>query len=67
MMRLALILHLVIATVLMGMGITAVLAAGMGTTKPIIIAAIAGFVIAIPVSWFVAKQILSLKGADKGA
>ncbi|MBD3729827.1 MAG: hypothetical protein IE933_08995 [Sphingomonadales bacterium] len=61
MMRLALILHLVISTMLMGMGITAVLAAGMGTPKLIILAAAAGFVLSIPFSWFVAKQVLALQ------
>ncbi|MCP5395726.1 MAG: hypothetical protein H6918_03145 [Sphingomonadaceae bacterium] len=61
MMRLSIILHLVIATMLMGMGVTGVLAAGMDGAWPIVIAALAGFVLAIPVSWYVAKQILAVK------
>ncbi|MEO0062212.1 MAG: hypothetical protein RLZZ08_772 [Pseudomonadota bacterium] len=58
MFRLALILHAMVATVLMGMGVTAVLAAGMGTGGPIMLAAAGGFVLSIPISWLVARQVL---------
>lgn len=61
MLRLMLILHSVIATTLMGIGVTAVLAAGMVGTKPIVIAAAAGFVLSIPASWLVARKITHLK------
>ena len=45
--------------VLMGAGVTAVLAAGMAGHKPILIAAGAGFVLAFPVTWIVTRQLLA--------
>ena len=42
---------------MMGAFIVAALTTGNDTLKPIVIAAAMGFVAAIPVSWFVAKQI----------
>jgi len=63
MLRLMSILHTVIATTLMGIGITAVLAAGMTGTRPIAIAAIAGLTAAFPASWLVAQQMVRLSGA----
>ncbi|MEK6541117.1 MAG: CTP synthetase [Pseudomonadota bacterium] len=59
MFRLATILFSVISTTLMGSGVIAVLSLGHDTLWPILIAAAAGFVLAIPVSWWVARQILS--------
>ncbi|MEJ2459282.1 MAG: hypothetical protein P8Y58_14520 [Novosphingobium sp.] len=41
------------------MGITGVLAAGMVGARPILIAAAAGFVLALPVTWIVTRQILA--------
>lgn len=64
MLRLMFILHTVIATTLMGIGITAVLAAGMTGSWPIVIAAIAGFAAAFPASWFVARQMIRLSEAS---
>ncbi|MFN3423954.1 MAG: hypothetical protein ACK40C_04530 [Novosphingobium meiothermophilum] len=61
MFRLMMILHTVIATTLMGAGITAVLAAGLDGMRPIALAAAAGFLLAFPVSWLVARQITHLK------
>jgi hypothetical protein len=61
MVRLALILHAMVATVLMGMGVTAVLAAGMGTSGPIMFAAAGGFVLSIPISWLVARLIVQAR------
>lgn len=58
MLRLASILYSIIATTLAGIGIIAVLAAGFGTLTPILIAAAVGAVIALPVSWVVARQII---------
>jgi preprotein translocase subunit SecF len=63
MLRLMFILHTVIATTLMGIGITAVLAAGMTGTRPIVIAAIAGLAAAFPASWLVARQMIRLSEA----
>lgn len=57
MFRLMMILHSVIATTLMGIGVTGVLAAGMDGARPIVVAAVAGFVIAFPASWLIARKI----------
>ncbi|WP_121630740.1 hypothetical protein [Tropicibacter alexandrii] len=59
MFRLASILYSLISTSLAGTGVIAVLAAGYGTLIPILAAAAAGFVLALPVSWYVARQIYS--------
>jgi hypothetical protein len=59
MLRLALVLFAVIATSLMGAGVIAVLSMGMDTGRPIVLAALAGFLVAIPVSWLVARAILN--------
>jgi predicted PurR-regulated permease PerM len=57
MTRLTLILFSIISTTLMGTGIVAALTLGMDTLTPILIAAALGFVLAIPASWLVARQI----------
>ncbi|WGW03672.1 CTP synthetase [Tropicibacter oceani] len=59
MFRLAGILYSLISTTLAGSAIIAVLVAGYGTLFPILWAAAAGFVVSIPVAWYVAKQIYS--------
>ena len=65
MLKLALILHAVIATSLMGIAVIAVLAVDMHAGwKEIALAAAAGFVLAIPASWLVAGQIRKLQGGD---
>lgn len=56
---LTLILHLFIGSTLAGIGVIAVLTAGYGTLMPILWAALAGFIIAIPVSILVSR---ALKG-----
>ena len=61
MLRLMMILHSVIATTLMGVGITGVLAAGMDGSRPIVIAALVGFALSIPASWLIARKITHLK------
>ncbi|MBK8769170.1 MAG: CTP synthetase [Rhizobiales bacterium] len=59
MLRLSLMLFAIIATTLMGTGVVAVLTMQFNSTAlPIIAAAAAGFVLAIPVSWLVAKQLM---------
>lgn len=58
--RLMWILHAVISTTLMGIGVTGVLAANMPGWKPIVIAAAIGFIAALPVSWLVATRIQHL-------
>ena len=56
-MRLMMVLYSIIATALAGSGVVAVLTAGYATLWPIVIAAAAGAVLALPVSWVVARQI----------
>ncbi|MBK6467640.1 MAG: CTP synthetase [Rhodobacter sp.] len=57
MTRLTLILFSMISTALMGSFIIASLTMGYDTLQPILISAAAGFVLAMPVSWYVARQI----------
>ncbi|MFM7334199.1 MAG: CTP synthetase [Tabrizicola sp.] len=56
-MRLMMVLYSMIATALAGSGVVAVLTLGYGTLWPIVIAACAGALIALPVSWAIARQI----------
>jgi predicted PurR-regulated permease PerM len=57
MTRLTLVLFSMISTSLMGTALVIALTMGMDTLTPILIAAALGFVLAIPVSWLVARQI----------
>jgi predicted PurR-regulated permease PerM len=57
MMRLTMILFSMISTTLMGVGIIVALTTGNDTLTPILIAAAIGFVLALPVSWLVARQL----------
>ncbi len=57
MFRLASILYSLIGTTLAGSAVIAVLVAGYGTLIPILAAAAAGFVVALPVSYLVAKEL----------
>lgn len=57
MLRLATILYSLIATAIAGSAVIAVLAAGMVTGIAIISAAVAGAIIAAPVTWLVAKRL----------
>ena len=57
MTRLMMILFSMISVTLMGVGIVIALTIGRVDGPAIIAAAVVGFVLAIPVSWFVAKQI----------
>ncbi|GHA05865.1 hypothetical protein GCM10011617_28540 [Novosphingobium arvoryzae] len=59
------VLHAMVSTTLMGIGVTAVLAANLPGWQPIAIAAAIGFVVALPVSWLVARKIETLT-APKG-
>jgi hypothetical protein len=56
-MRLTLIIYTLAATALSGVAVIAVLTMGMYSVKPILLAAIAGAVVAAPVAWFVARMI----------
>jgi predicted PurR-regulated permease PerM len=57
MSRLMMTLFSMVATTLMGVGVVIALTTGYGTLNPILIAAAVGFVLAFPISWFVAKQL----------
>jgi len=59
MMRLAQILYSLISTTLAGSFIIVALVTGYTTMQPILIAAAAGFIVALPASWFVAKAIMA--------
>lgn len=65
--RLALALFPMIATTLMGIAVVAVLTMDIWATgKPIVWAALGGFVLSIPVSWWVGRQITAVTGSGKG-
>ncbi len=56
-MRLMMVLYSVIGTAMAGSGVIAVLTMGYATLVPILAAAAAGAVLALPVSWAVAREI----------
>lgn len=60
MSRTFLAIHAVAMTVLMGVGITAVLVMAVPGWKPIALAALVGFFVSIPISWVVSRKIESL-------
>jgi uncharacterized protein with PQ loop repeat len=60
MTRLAGILFSIISTTLMGIAIIIALVSGNDTLSPIVIAAVIGFVLAIPVTWIVTKKIVEV-------
>ena len=55
--RLMLILFTVISTTLMGVGMIVALTMGYDTLNPLLIAIAIGFVVSIPASWIITKQI----------
>jgi predicted PurR-regulated permease PerM len=57
MTRLMMILFSMISTTLMGAGMIAALTMGYDTLNPLLIAIAIGFVLSIPATWFIAKQI----------
>ncbi|MGB1034400.1 MAG: CTP synthetase [Primorskyibacter sp.] len=59
MFRLALMLYSLIATTLSGTAVIAVLTAGAGTLSPILMAAAAGAIVAVPASYLVARAIIA--------
>ncbi len=61
MFRLASMIYSIAGATLAGIAIIAVLVAGMVTTKAIVWAAVAGFVLALPIAWIVAKKIDAMK------
>ena len=57
MWRLAGILHLFIGSTLAGSAIIAALVMGYDDVNGVLIAALAGFVLSLPVTWLVARQL----------
>ncbi len=57
MIPLFLIVHIFVGATLAGTGIIIALTLGFDTLQPVLWSAVAGFVLAFPVSWFVAKRI----------
>jgi predicted PurR-regulated permease PerM len=55
--RLMMILFSMVSTTLMGVAVVVALVTGYDTLQPILIAAALGFILALPVSWVIAKQI----------
>ncbi|MEO1138706.1 MAG: CTP synthetase [Pseudomonadota bacterium] len=55
------ILHVFVGSTLAGFLVIATLAAGYGTLQPILISAAVGFVLALPVSWIIAKKLYQLR------
>ena len=59
-MFLLLIVYILLGATLAGSFMVAVLAAGLTTTAPVVYSALAGFVVAIPVAWVVARKLRNL-------
>ena len=57
MTRLMMLLFSMVATTLMGAGVIIALTTGFGTLKPILLAAAVGLVLALPVSWLIARKL----------
>lgn len=55
-------IHAVALTVLMGVGVIAVLTLNLPGWQPLVIAAAAGFLVSIPVAWVVARKLETLTG-----
>lgn len=65
--RLALALFPMVSTTLMGVAVVAVLTINIWATgEPILWAAIGGFVISIPVSWWIGRQVTAVTGGRSG-
>jgi hypothetical protein len=56
-MRLMMVLFSMIGAALAGSGVILVLTLGLGTLWPILVAVAAGAVLALPVSWLIAREI----------
>ena len=52
------ILFLMIATTLMGSAIVAALTMGRDTAQPIMLAALGGFLVAMPATWLIARRLV---------
>lgn len=59
-MVLSLIVYIFVGATFAGSFMVAALSAGLTTAQPVIYSAVAGFVIAAPVAWVIARKIRSL-------
>lgn len=57
MTRLMMIIYSMASTALMGVGVIVALTMGMVSVKAIVTAVVLGAILALPVSWFVAREI----------
>ncbi|UYV36665.1 CTP synthetase [Rhodobacteraceae bacterium D3-12] len=60
MLRLAFIVHLFVGSTLTGVAMVVALTMGWDTLQPLLVAALLGYLVSIPASWLVAKQISNL-------
>jgi len=58
MLRLTMTLYSIIATTLMGVGVIAALTLGYDTVGPLVLAAVVGLTLGVPVSWAVARALM---------
>lgn len=59
MTRLMLILFAIVSTTLMGTGMIIALTMGYDTLDPLLVAIVSGFLLAIPASWLITRQIVN--------
>ncbi len=57
MLRLSSLLYTFIAATLAGIGVIIVLVAGLDTMMPIVVAAAVGALVAMPISWLIARRL----------
>ncbi|SFC35629.1 hypothetical protein SAMN04488094_10491 [Tropicimonas isoalkanivorans] len=57
MLRLTLLIHALASTVIMGVGIVAVLVMGFVSAKAIIAAIVIGLILGVPVAWLIAQKL----------
>lgn len=60
MLRLAFIVHLFVGATLAGSAMVFALTMGWDTLQPLVIAALLGWLVSLPLSWILAKKIQSL-------
>ncbi|MDQ2094759.1 CTP synthetase [Rhodalgimonas zhirmunskyi] len=60
MFRLAMVVHVFLGATLAGSAMVVALTMGYDTLNPLLISALVGYLISIPASWYVAKQIANL-------
>lgn len=65
MVKIALLIYIIAAPTLAGIAMVVMLTIGADTTYPIVGSVTVGALLAIPIAWYVAKQISSIKGLVK--